>query len=260
MPNQITPPVLERYEKKYLIHPSLIEPISNYVSIYCSLDEYSIKSDDGFYQVNNLYFDSPQYTFLQNRIYETENRFNMRIRSYGGNPVPPYFCEIKQKRYEYVRKYRGKLLMDNWKEYLIDPDFKGQNKVSKNVQLFQRLLHSYNATPKVITNYRRKAYFSNYEEYARVTFDIDLKYMEQLDYHLNPVPELMTQYDHEINFDRGASVILELKCYTSHVPIWMVDLVRHFDLMQAGFSKYATGVIEVLELYVNRNPERIGVN
>lgn len=260
--SQITPVTLERYEKKYIIHPSLVEPISKFASIYCSLDKYSEASDDKFYQVNNLYFDSPQYTFLQNRINEAETRFNLRIRSYGDNPTPPFFCEIKQKRGGYIRKYRGKLESEHWIDDLTDSTSEAINRQdqAKNVRLFKKLLHSYNASPKVLTNYRRKAYISNHEEYARLTFDIELKYMEQINYELAPIDHLMTFYDHQLNFDIGASVILELKCYTTHVPFWMIDLVRYFELAQTGFSKYATGVIEVLELYVNKNSPRVGLN
>jgi hypothetical protein len=57
-----------------------------------------------------------------------------------------------------------------------------------------------------------------------------------------PVPHesAMICCDSQTRFDPGCSVVLELKCYTSFVPLWMVDLIRAFQLKRRGFSKYAT--------------------
>ena len=38
---KLTPPVLERYELKFVIPDYMIDPISDFVSVYCSLDKYS---------------------------------------------------------------------------------------------------------------------------------------------------------------------------------------------------------------------------
>ncbi len=43
-----TSTMLERYELKFIIPLFMIEPIFEYVSIYCNLDKYSEKSLDNF--------------------------------------------------------------------------------------------------------------------------------------------------------------------------------------------------------------------
>ena len=103
------PTVLQRFEYKYLIPRAMIRPISDFVRTYCYLDKYSEMSPTKFYRINNIYFDTPFYTFLNNRLAKKENRFNMRIRSYGENPVPPYFWEVKCKFGENKQKYRVKV-------------------------------------------------------------------------------------------------------------------------------------------------------
>ncbi len=250
---QITPPTLERYELKFIIPAAMIDPISNFVSIYCSLDKYSALSENSFYRVNNLYFDTPEYLFLRNRINRVEKRFNMRVRSYGNNPKLPYFLEIKQKRGDVIKKYRGRVYETNWHQSLYQPeDLSDQKKPIReeyNLHLFQRLALIYNAEPKVLTQYIRKAYVSDCEEYARVTFDMDLRYKQEENYNLIPDLNQMHPYDFSTNFSPGCNVILELKCYTSHVPIWMIDCIKTFDLQRQGFSKYATGILEVLNTF-----------
>lgn len=260
--DKVTPPVLERYELKFVIPESLIEPISEFASIYCSLDKYSRESEDLFYDVNNLYLDTPYYLFLRNRLTGCENRFNMRIRSYGDNPQFPYFLEVKQKKVNVILKYRGRIYEEDWLDLITMSNFIPRKAASEkelsNIQLFQRLALSYNIEPKVYTQYRRKAYVSDHEEYARVTFDVALRYMTEDHYNLSPVEEKMVPYDYPMFFDEGCNVILEMKCYTTHVPLWMVDCIRTFDLRRRSFSKYANGVTEVLNIHkcdtVHREP------
>ncbi|MGD9200879.1 MAG: polyphosphate polymerase domain-containing protein [Chitinispirillia bacterium] len=249
----VTLPVLDRYEMKFVIPEYLIDEISDFISPYCSLDRYSKDSEDTYYSVNNLYFDSPYFLFLRNRMIGCGNRFNLRVRSYSNAPQLPYFLEIKQKKINIVRKFRGRVYERNWYEMLVDWDFQSKHQPNtgekKNIELFQKLAHIYNAEPKVLTQYRRKAFVSDYDEYARVTFDIDLRYMKEDTFNLVPEEKKMISYDISTNYDPECNVILELKCYASFVPLWMVDLIRKFDLKRRSFSKYATGVREVIDCY-----------
>ena len=252
-PQNRTSPILERYELKYVIPFHLIEPISDFVSVYCSLDKYSEKSEDRFYQVNNLYFDSPNYLFLKKRVEGSDNRFNLRIRSYDNSSETPCFLEIKQKKVNVVRKFREGVDDENWQGMFEIPDYnmhREKNCVeNSNKSLFFRMAYSYNATPKVLTQYRRKAYASDVNDYGRVTFDTDLRYQYEERYNLIPDENKMVPLDNDTLFDPGCNIVLELKCHSTQVPLWMVDLIRYFNLRRRSFSKYVTGVSEVLNLY-----------
>ena len=250
---------IERYEAKFTIPYDLIDPISDFVSVYCRLDQYSEDTDDGFYKVNNLYFDSPNYLLLKRRLDVCENRFNLRIRSYGNRPALPYFFEVKQKRVNVIRKYRSAIDEDGW-ERLFDAPFRAAEEIDaggSNRNLFLRLVHSYAATPKVLTQYRRKAYVSEIDAYARVTFDINLRYQSEQGYTVIPDEDTMISLDNPTIFDPDCNVVLELKCNTTLVPLWMVDLIRQFGLHRTSFSKYVTGVVEVLNLYHYHRESRV---
>lgn len=248
---QEIPPVLDRYEAKYTIPECMVDPISEFASVYCALDRYSDMTEDKFYGVNSLYFDTPNYLFLHNRIDGSENRFNMRIRSYGDTPQMPYFFEIKQKKSNIIRKYRARVDNTMWRRMFENMDFatEGDNADADNWNLFLRLAHSHIATPKVLTQYRRKAYISEVDDYARVTFDKSLRYQPEDGYNLVPDENRMVSTDNETLFDPGCSVVLELKCYCTQVPLWMIDLIGYFDLKKRSFSKYMIGVTEVLNLF-----------
>ncbi len=247
------PPVLERYESKFVIPESMIGPISDFASVYCSLDEYSAGTGDSFYRVNNLYFDTPNYLFLMRRIDGSVNRFNMRIRTYSDSSVQPCFFEIKQKNVNIVKKFRACVYDENWHRVFEIPGYlcnKGQNnKGASNKYLFLRMAYSYNAMPRVLTQYMRKAYVSDIDDYARITFDVGLRYQATEGYTLIPDENRMVPLDNETLFDPGCNVVLELKCYTTVVPLWMIDLIRYFELRRRSFSKYVTGIMNVLNLY-----------
>ena len=260
IPHQGIAYLVERYESKFTIPEYLVAPIADFVSVYCLLDEYSEQTEDGYYRVNNLYFDSPNYLFLKKRLDRSDNRFNLRIRSYGDNPGTPCFFEIKQKKVNVVRKYRAAVYGEDWNELFETPGYTlPQNEngnAASNKTLFLQMAYSYNATPKVLTQYRRKAYVSDVDDYARVTFDRDLRYQPEEGYTVIPEEGKMVPLDNETLFDPACSVILELKCYSTEVPLWMIDLIKHFNLRRRSFSKYVTGVSEVLNLFRYDNSYR----
>lgn len=237
------PSLLERYELKYLIPESLIQPISDFASSYCHLDRYSEQSPDRFYSIYSLYFDSPDFLFLRNRVAGVENRFNMRIRTYDNERESPCFFEIKQKKNGMVRKYRAKLWDKNWHSILENSDCNPKSCSEKDkIELFVRLASSYGASPKVLSSYRRKALVSDVDDYARVTFDRELQCQGEEQYNLIPDTRRMTAYDNSTVFDAQCNIILELKCYTAAVPLWMIDMIRYFDLRKSSFSKYVNSM------------------
>ena len=250
------PSVLQRFEFKYRIPKIMIQPISDFVRTYCYLDKFSEISPNKFYRINNLYFDSPFFTFLNNRLEAKENRFNMRIRSYGENPVPPYFWEIKCKFGENRQKYRTKSPYPDLEKIFYSPKasvefgFSGIN--AKNMDLFQSLALSYNAMPQLLTQYDRMAWISERDEYARVTIDTNFKCAEEHRFNVFPATANMESYDTEAIFGTDISCILELKGQVSHLPVWMVDLVQTFNLQRMAFSKFRYGMMRILK---NNRPE-----
>lgn len=244
----ISPLYFERYELKYLIPEELVDPISKYVETYCVLDPYSEKAHDFYYGVNNLYLDTPNFLFLERRKAKLDERFILRIRSYGDTPKYPYFFEVKKKSRGFITKKRAKVFGDSWANELLGVP--GQTDINAEVtedykSHFLGLVDSYNAEPKIFTQYKRKAYFSLYDEYARVTFDKQLRYVRREHYDLSPEESLMSHYDFETNYHLGTNIILELKC-TSRVPLWMLDLITFFNLERTSFSKYMNGINEVI--------------
>ena len=234
----------ERYELKYHIPFYLIEEISDYISGFCELDHYSLTSPDKFYTINNLYLDTPTHLFFRMRQAGMDERFNMRIRTYGDEEMKLWFFEVKHKTRGFVRKTRAKITDPVWFNYLKEGTWPETNwalaRTDYAHQFISRAL-SYQAAPVVFTQYRRKAYFSTIDDYARVTFDINLRYVGRNQYTFER--QGLRGYDHQAYFAPYTDVVLELKC-EAKAPWWMLDLIRRFNLQRANFSKFAFAVNE----------------
>lgn len=250
MSHQISPLNLERYELKYLISPQMIDPISRFVEAYCHMDHYSEVSPDHFYTINSLYLDSPNLYLLRYKESADAFSFNMRIRSYGSGEKPPYFFEIKYKIRDFVRKHRALVSSENWVDILendILPE-KLDNDSQHNLENFLRVKMTYNVNPVILTQYRRKAYLSHIDHYARVTFDRDLRYQETDQWLVKPSEYELSHYDHPESFDMPEqSVVLELKC-EKRIPLWIIQLIKEFQLVRVSFSKYGNSMTTFLQI------------
>lgn len=245
----VSPLTLERYELKYLIPFSMVEPISKYVEMFCDMDYYSQISPDHFYTINSLYFETHKFYFIRAKENLT-GKYSMRVRSYGDKPKPPYFFEVKEKIGEFSKKRRGVVPVENWSDLLTDPSIEPTFNAAgdKHLQYFLSMVTTYGANPTILTQYRRKAYLSTVDDYARVTFDRSMRYREESGYNVHPSEETMLNYDHPASFGApGANVVLELKCERK-IPVWIVDLIKRFDLTRGGFSKFDSSIRECFSI------------
>ncbi|MCB9495984.1 MAG: polyphosphate polymerase domain-containing protein [Fibrobacteria bacterium] len=244
---------LERYELKYHVPIDFLPALEAFLKPWCELDSASAALEDGFYWITSLYLDSPRFTFLKAGQVEMDGRFNMRIRTYGEHPEAStsWHFEIKEKACDQVKKLRGVLQGTSpallWDETdAVLRQAKGENLV--NLKRFLHRSLSYNAHPFVLTQYRRKAWFGTMEEYARVTLDTGMRWREETGFDFTVDPRDMRASDIPERFDPGCNAVLELKCPRNQIPIWMVDLVRHFNLVRSGYSKFESAGTECLRL------------
>ena len=244
---------LERYELKYHVPIDFLPALDAFLRPWCELDPASAKAEGGFYWITSLYLDSPRHTLLKWGLTKPDGRFNMRIRTYGEHPEnsSAWHFEIKEKSCDQVTKLRGVVKGESPELLWAETDHilthaKGEDKANLQ-RFFQRAL-SYNAQPFVLTQYRRKAWFGKMEDYARVTLDIGMRWREELGFDFSVDPRDMRPSDLPERFDPGCNAVLELKCARDQIPIWMVDLIRRFDLVRSGFSKFESAGMGLLML------------
>ncbi|MBQ5610332.1 MAG: polyphosphate polymerase domain-containing protein [Fibrobacteraceae bacterium] len=248
--------LLERFELKYHIPVEWADIIGEMISPYCEEDYYSKITPGGFYWITNLYLDSPNWTFLKWRNARLLDRFNMRIRTYGEHPDPKgtFHFEVKRKIRNICFKSRATIKGENPSFVFENPKEMWPVKSERDRQYLEEYLYkvnTFNASPRLLTQYKRRAWFSTTEEYSRVTIDTCMRFREEngFDYTVDP------HYMHSTGLPRffapGCDAVLELKCPCSQVPYWMMDLIHALNLKLAGFSKFGNAAAEWQRIYEN---------
>jgi hypothetical protein len=231
---------LTRREIKYQIPLELVGPICRFIEPFCEIDKYSKRSPDLYYTINSLYLDNDKRLLIERKRANISNRYSMRIRTYGDNPVYPGFMEVKAKVDQMINKRRSAITTPDTIAFLKtghadpnNPDLKHpymQNACYKIIRLGLK--------PVMMTQYRRKAYFGLFDEYSRITFDRQMRCYPESEYNIMPDNSRFVNYDHEEQYGTGdGNVVLELKCELK-VPAYFQALIKKFNLRHSSFSKF----------------------
>ena len=161
--------LLERFELKYHIPVEWADRIGAFLAPYCEEDYYSKITPGGFYWITNLYLDSPTWTFLGWKKKQLLDRFNMRIRTYGEHPAQDgtFHFEVKRKIRNICYKSRATIKGINPGEvWHMKPD-EWPCKSSKDRMYLKDFLYKtelHGAHPRLLTQYKRRAWFGLREE------------------------------------------------------------------------------------------------
>ena len=228
-----------RFELKFIINEHCAAGIRDFARGYLEPDEFADPNQGNSYLISSLYLDNRELSLYRQTVAGEKNRFKLRIRFYDNNPDNPAFLEIKRRVTDVICKERAAITREGV-EYLLDggwpgPDYlfgkkKTDTKSISALENFRSLYTSIGAGPGIYVSYMREAYVSPNSNRVRVTFDRKL-YGTRFDRSQCLIPPTDGAYP-----DVGG-VILELK-FTDRFPVWMQDLVQHFNLQRGSMPKY----------------------
>tara|TARA_B100000809_G_scaffold136586_1_gene134104 strand:+ start:4161 stop:4973 length:813 start_codon:yes stop_codon:yes gene_type:complete len=236
---------LERQEAKYVIHPSRVAAVRDFIRPFVMPDP----NAEGYppeYTVTTLQLDSSAMTLYRAKEEESLNRFKLRIRTYDSVVGSPIFLEIKRKLNGVVSKSRATIDTAKWGPMpFLDPNSPITLKSDRehwNYLEFIRLVKEIGARPIVKVRYHRESYLGTNDNYARVTFDRKMCYQPSRSWNVFEDDGRWWNMDVDEVFHLPYSgVILELKAF-NEAPLWMLDLAHRFDLVRVGFCKYFSAV------------------
>ena len=235
-----TAELIERYEAKYRIPPDLVAPIREAIQARCVPDE---AGENGVYRIVSLYLDDAARTLYYETQDRAPRRYKLRIRRYSSGPV---HLEVKRRIKGVISKLRVAVSSVIWPAAFHDPRLLDRlsEKKRKTAYDFVNRCLLLDAQPAALVRYRREAWVSTLDDYARITFDSQIEGRRPDGWHIPFAddPSRWLPVDHASRFGIGQSgVVLELKC-TALVPLWISDIVHRFKLFRTSFSKYSSAL------------------
>lgn len=243
-------PPRARYELKYVVDEDRARAITRFVRMHLQPSAYNRWAKVPGQPIISLYFDSPSLLLFRQNAAGQKNRMKLRIRFYDDDRRHPAFLEIKRRVSDVICKERAVITRDGVDRLLLEGGDHASHWPDASCLLHrQRDLGTYfrfweycnrlDARGLVYVSYLREAYESPTDDKLRVTLDRDIHgtvydHAGRLVMPEVGVPPRYSQPPY--NLPPGA-VVLEMK-YDERPPLWMLDLVRLFNLERRPVSKF----------------------
>tara|TARA_B100001057_G_scaffold446114_1_gene484386 strand:+ start:19562 stop:20296 length:735 start_codon:yes stop_codon:yes gene_type:complete len=225
-----------RYEFKYIISNLIREKIKKDISYFMKIDKYAQINEGEKYFVRSLYFEDYHNSNFYEKIDGVRNRRKYRLRTYSNYEKNNnlIFLEQKSRLENHVTKYRKKI--DNSHIDL----FYNNNRVfdllnNYDDALTRSFLYDYtkkNIRPKVLVDYYRTPYISNFDMNFRLTIDQNII--------VSRSNKLFNSYNRKINSLLDHS-ILEIK-FKRRIPAWFHKIIMGYNLERISISKFVLGI------------------
>jgi SPX domain protein involved in polyphosphate accumulation len=227
----------QRLEIKYLVDRARRTALERDLSALMRPDPYSGRN--GTYTIRSLYFDTADYMAYHEKLAGTAVRHKLRVRVYGDTLTAPNArLEVKSRYLNFIHKLamdvprtEYKVLQQSLQRRILPPsDFFEDRPGARE---FFRIQRQYNMEPKVIVEYRRRAFERRELSRTRVNFDDELQASRNLDLFgpLRPARSLL----------RCGHSIFEIKV-DGVMPFWLHTLISKYDLQNEAISKYCHAV------------------
>lgn len=231
---------IERREYKYLVDEATVDRIRWLIRPFCMLDPYASQAADKQYTIESLYLDSPDLSTYTANLHEQLDRYKLRIRRYPDAPHSPYFLEVKRRIHDVQVKSRA-MVGPDW-AHLCDL-FVADSAIrqSQNIERFVTRVHAIGAQPTMLVSYKREAWMSIVDDYARVTFDRAVRghKVDPDQWSFESTRGGWRACDDPMGQRQEVSglTLVEMK-FTTRVPTWMVGVVEQCNMLRQSFSKY----------------------
>lgn len=239
--------IVERYEMKYVIPRIAVAKIRDFIRPFCKPDP-NTRGTPPEYLITTLQLDTPDYRLHFAKQAEMENRFKLRVRTYGDIGTSPVFAEIKAKLEHTIVKTRAQIPFDVWGRDLVYgvryPDVFQTEQQELDFLKFRKVVLQTAARPAAVIRYTRESYIGTLDSYVRITFDRKLEYQATDSWTDFGRTGIWRSMDSQTAQGFGlpySGVVLEVKTL-SNVPVWVQELVERFELVRSGNCKYSTAI------------------
>lgn len=228
-----------RYEFKYLLRVDLFERLVEEVSHFMEYDGFVHQQLNNRYFVRSLYFDNDMASNYHEKIDGVKVRRKFRIRTYDVSPLEDVPIYLEEKGRTIERTYKRRVRIDTSHLSLF---YNPQANAQKLLQLYSDtdLVEGFvfsalrkNLAPKVLVDYLRKPFTSEYDAHFRVTFDNTLKALA--------TSTLFPAVDANWILAEAGYTILEVK-FNRRIPAWFHKILQAYNMRRLSISKFCKGM------------------
>ncbi|MFK8139072.1 MAG: polyphosphate polymerase domain-containing protein [Bdellovibrionales bacterium] len=223
----------ERFELKYVIPKHVVPLLVKDMECFVQRDGYVI-NDDGSYQVNGIYLDTPNLNAYKDKLAGIFSRKKYRLRWYNG-VTDKINLEIKERTASRIIKTKMPIAFTDLKDLVLENRFKLTSyDPSENLVLtkFRNSYFNNNLKPIVYIQYRRIPFVSSDGLNTRITFDYDI---------LAGSADVFERKSKMVDVLGKDNMVLEFKFF-DQMPFWVMNLIRKFGLQDQSYSKYCESV------------------
>lgn len=235
-----------RYEFKYLLNAHQRAVIEEEISHFMVFDGHVHEEMENSYLVRSLYFDDANATNYYEKIDGVRTRQKFRIRTYGRvhKDDLPIYLELKGRYIERTFKHRIVIGKEHL-PILSDPERHNElmNYFPDNWLVEKFVFESFRKRlkPKVLVDYVRRPYTSEFDLNFRLTFDDRLA--------ATAVSDLFVGQEQSWRQNLPGYTILEVK-FHRRIPAWFHRILQATNMRRLSISKFCKGM-EVCDLVVN---------
>jgi len=233
--------------------------VVRFIRPYCDPDPFLYGQPE--YTITSLYFDTQDLLFYHQKRVHQCNRIKLRIRTYGQRAEGPVFLELKRRFRDVMVKTRARVPRESFAQIACGPgplpDLGLRGGEQAVVEDFRLHVHNLQLRPVISIRYDREPYVGRTDPGVRVTFDRRLRYASTKEVVIPQEDRDYYPFDYPSTFFAPESrVVLEIK-FDEYCPVWVQDLVRHFDIARESFSKYCNGLDQIQNRHWTYNPRRL---
>ena len=232
-----------RYEFKFVLSQSRRDTLEEEVSKLMRFDGYVHPEMENSYLVRSLYYDNDIATNYYEKIDGVRFRQKFRIRTYGQSYAPdlPIYLEEKGRYVERTFKRRVAIdvnhldiFYDSTRHFELLDLYPGVDLIERFVFSSVRKL----VRPRVLVDYVRRPYVSDFDMNFRITFDSKLRASQTNTVFPNDSAAWRM-------CDAGYTIV-EVK-FHRRIPAWFHRLLQSHNLRRLSISKFCRGM-EVCEI------------
>lgn len=224
--------VFQRKEIKYLLDERQLSELKKYLDTFAEVDAY------GLSRINNIYFDTPDFSLIRTSIEKPLYKEKLRLRTYGATSDDTNaFIEIKKKYAGIVYKRRISGRYEDMHDYLMgDGNLQDTSQIADEIRAFKERYGE--LIPAMSICYDRIAMAGKYDKEFRVTFDTNIEW--------NAGCTDLRNIRHGKQLLKPRQYLMEIKV-SNAMPVELSRKLSELEIFPVSFSKYGAGYKEMLK-------------